>query len=84
MDVKQTSFCVYLIEQIQMYDIRFLILLLFYKQGQIKYITHTFVVNEDITIKAVPKQQDVIRVFEIDVCSGKQMGIKTAERKGGG
>lgn len=43
---------------------------------------HTFVVNEDITIKTVPKQQDVIGVFEIDVCSGEKMGVETAERKG--
>lgn len=40
----------------------------------------TFVVNEDITIKPVPKQQDVFWVFEIDVRSGEEMGVETVER----
>lgn len=83
MAVKQSLFCLYLIEKRQLYNTGVTIFLLFHKLGQINYHTHTFVVNEDITIKAVPKQQDVIRVFEIDVCSGEQMGVETAEKKGG-
>lgn len=70
--------------QRETYDTNFPIVLLLYKLGQIKYKSHAFVVNEDITVEAVPKQQDVIRVFEIDVRSGKQMGVETAERKGRG
>lgn len=37
----------------------------------------TFVVNKDITVKSVPKQQDVFRVFKVDICSGEQVGIET-------
>lgn len=41
---------------------------------------NTLVVNEDITIKSVPKEQDIFMVFKIDVCSAEQVGIKTVER----
>lgn len=39
--------------------------------------TCTLVVNEDISIESVPEQQDVFRVFKIDICSGEQVGVKT-------
>lgn len=41
--------------------------------------TCTLVVNEDISIKSVPEQQDIFRVFKIDICSGEQVGVKTVE-----
>lgn len=40
---------------------------------------HTLVVNEDITIKSVSKEQDVFRVFKIDISSGEQVRIETVE-----
>lgn len=41
--------------------------------------TCTLVVNEDISIESVPEQQDIFRVFKIDICSGEQVGVKTVE-----
>ena len=31
----------------------------------------TFVVNKNITIKAVPEEKDIFIGFEVDVCSGE-------------
>ncbi len=42
---------------------------------------NTLIVNEDITIKSVPKQQDIFGVFKIDICSGVQVGIEAVERE---
>lgn len=41
----------------------------------------TLVINEDITIKTVPEQQNIICVFEVDVRPGEQVGIETVKRK---
>lgn len=45
-----------------------------------KQARSTFVVYEDIAIKSVPKQQDILRVFKIDICSGEQVGVQTEEK----
>lgn len=44
-------------------------------------IRNTFVVNEDVAIKTVSEQQDVLGVFEVDVRPGEQVGIETVERE---
>lgn len=41
----------------------------------------TLVVNEDVTIKPVSEQQDIFRVFKVDVCSGEQVWVKTVGRE---
>lgn len=41
----------------------------------------TLVVNEDVTIKPVSEQQDIFRVFKVDVCSGEQVWVKTVDRE---
>lgn len=41
----------------------------------------TLVVNEDVTIKAVSEQQDIFRVFKVDVRSGEQVWVKTVDRE---
>lgn len=38
----------------------------------------TFVVNENIAIKAVSEEQDVLWVFEVDVSSGEQVWVEAA------
>lgn len=38
-----------------------------------------FVINKNITIKAIPEQNYVFLVFKVDVCSGKHVRIQTAE-----
>lgn len=43
--------------------------------------TGTFVVDEDVSIKAVSEQQDVLRVFKVDVRSGEQVRIEAVEGK---
>lgn len=41
----------------------------------------TLIVDEDVAIESVSEQQDVLRVFEVDVSSGEQVGIETVEEE---
>lgn len=40
----------------------------------------TFIVNEDIAIKAISKKKDVIGISKINICSWVEVGKKTATR----
>lgn len=49
--------------------------------NKLNKLKFTLVVNEDVTIKPVSEQQDILRVFKVDVCSGEQVRVKTVDRE---
>lgn len=80
--VKQTCFCLHLIKQknrLHCMPMFTATILGTEQNGVSTKSTCTLVVNEDISIESVPEQQDIFRVFKIDICSGEQVGVKTVE-----
>lgn len=76
--IKEARCCLHLIWQTKIWRVY---IYCHHTANKLNKLKFTLVVNEDVTIKPVSEQQDILRVFKVDVCSGEQVWVKTVDRE---